>query len=219
MPPALEEDSMAYKEWRIRGLSLTNCNCDWGCPCQFNALPTHGDCRATIAMRIDEGNFGDVRLDGTKFAVMVAWPEAIHLGRGEQFIVIDDGADEAQRDALVRILRGEETEPGATIFNVFAATYDKHHEPAFLPIEFEADMESRTGRIRVEGVIDTKVEPIRNPITGDEHRARVVLPGGFEYREAEYASGDTRADGPIALDWSKRHAHVAALDLSTHGAA
>ncbi|MDQ4086994.1 MAG: DUF1326 domain-containing protein [Pseudomonadota bacterium] len=210
---------MAYKEWRIRGLSLTNCNCDWGCPCQFNALPTHGDCRATVAMRIDEGNFGDVDLAGLSWAVMVAWPEAIHLGRGEQYIVVDEGADEAQRDALVRILRGEETEPGATIFNVFAATFEKLHEPAFLPIEFEADMERRTARLRIEGVVETDVEPIRNPITGAEHRARVVLPEGFEYREAEYASGDTSARGPIALDWSKRHAHIARLDLSTHGAA
>lgn len=210
---------MAYKEWRFRGVSMTNCNCDWGCPCQFNALPTHGDCRATVAMRIDEGNFGDVRLDGLKWVVLVAWPEAIHLGRGEQFIVVDEDADEAQRDALVRILRGEETEPGATIFNVFAATFDKLHEPAFLPIEFEADIERRQGRIRVEGVVETDVEPIRNPITGAEHRARVVLPGGFEYREAEYASGDTRAQRPIPLDWTGRHAHLATLDLSTHGAA
>jgi hypothetical protein len=210
---------MAFTEWRIRGTALTNCNCNWGCPCQFNALPTHGDCRAAVAMRIDEGNFGDVRLDGLKWAVLVAWPEAIHLGRGEQFIVVDDKADQKQRDALVRILKGEETEPGATIFNVFAATFDTVHEPAYLPIEFEADPESRTGRIRIEGVVDTRVEPIRNPVTGDEHRARVVLPGGFEYREAEYASGDTTAEGPIALDWSKRHAHLATLDLSTHGAA
>ena len=210
---------MAYKEWRIRGLSLTNCNCDWGCPCQFNALPTYGDCRATVAMRIDEGRFGDVDLSGLSWAVMVAWPEAIHLGRGEQFIVVDERADEAQRDALVSILRGEETEPGATIFNVFAATFETLHEPAFLPIRFDADLESRTATLRIEGVVETDVEPIRNPITGDEHRARVVLPQGFEYREAEYASGDTSATGLIALDWSKRHAHIARLDLSTHGAA
>ena len=210
---------MPYVDWRIRGPEMTTCNCSWGCPCQFNALPTNGDCRAVAAMRIDEGHFGDVDLSGLKWAALFAWPEAIHLGRGEAFVVIDEKASEAQRNALLTILSGQETEPGATIFNVFAGTYERLHEPAFLPIQFEADLDSRTAKLRIEGVVETDVEPIRNPITGAEHRARVVLPHGFEYHEAEYASGDTRAEGPIALDWSQRHAHIARLDLSTHGAA
>lgn len=210
---------MAYKDWRIRGPSLLNCNCDWGCPCQFNALPTRGDCRGILAMEIEEGHFEQVDLAGVRFAVMLAWPKAIHEGHGEAFIVIDDKADGAQREALLTILSGQETEPGATVFNVFAATFDTVHPPVFAPIDFEADKERRTGRARIEGILDTAVEPIRNPVNGAEHRARVVLPEGFEYREAEYASGDTRATGAIPLDWSKRHAHLATLDLSTHGAA
>ncbi|MDP8995326.1 MAG: DUF1326 domain-containing protein [Pseudomonadota bacterium] len=210
---------MAYKEWRIRGSALLNCNCDWGCPCQFNALPTRGDCRGLLAMEIDDGHFEDVSLSGTRFAVMLAWPGAIHEGRGEALIVIDPEAGEEQRNALLTILSGQETEPGATVFNVFAATFETVHEPQFRHIEFEADKERRTGRAAIEGLLDTRIEPIRNPVTGEEHRARVILPEGFEYREAEYASGDSRVEGPIPMDWSKRHAHLATLDLSTHGAA
>ena len=63
---------MAYVDWRMRGAEITSCNCDWGCPCQFNALPTHGDCRAVVAMRIDEGHFGDVPLSGLKWAATFA---------------------------------------------------------------------------------------------------------------------------------------------------
>ncbi|MBO08049.1 MAG: hypothetical protein CL478_07225, partial [Acidobacteria bacterium] len=44
-----------YTDWMIRGLSVSTCNCDYGCPCQFNSLPTHGDCRAAVAMSIEEG--------------------------------------------------------------------------------------------------------------------------------------------------------------------
>jgi hypothetical protein len=29
------------------------------------------------------------------------------------------------------------------------------------------------------------IEPIKNPVTGEEHRARIALPNGFEYKEAE----------------------------------
>jgi hypothetical protein len=50
---------MAYVDWRIKGPELSTCNCDWGCPCQFNALPSRGHCRAAVAMRIDEGHFGE----------------------------------------------------------------------------------------------------------------------------------------------------------------
>jgi hypothetical protein len=210
---------MPYVDWRIRGPEITTCNCNWGCPCQFNALPTHGDCRAVAAMRIEEGHFGDVDLSGLKWAAMFAWPEAIHLGHGEAFVVIDESAGPEQREALLTILSGGETEPGATIFNVFATTLDKVHEPAFLPIRFEADPESRTGLIHVPGIVEARIEPIRNPVTGEPHRARVSMPGGFEYKQAEYASGSTTATGPVPLDWRDRHAHLANIDLSPAGAA
>ena len=204
-------------DWRMRGAEITNCNCAWGCPCQFNALPTHGDCRAVVAMRIDEGHFGDVDLSGLSWGGMFAWPRAIHEGHGEAFVVIDERASEAQRQALLTILAGEETEPGATIFNVFASTLETMHEPVFKPIELELDIERRTGRIRIEGIVETTIEPIRNPVTGAEHRARVVLPEGFEYREAEYASGSTRASGPVKLDWRGAHAHLTRIEMTGAG--
>lgn len=210
---------MGYIKWRMQGPEITNCNCDWGCPCQFNALPTHGDCRAMVAMRIDKGHFGDISLDGLLWLGMFAWPKAIHEGNGEAFVIIDERANPKQREALLTILSGAETEPGATIFNVFAATLTKMHEPVFMPIAFEVDIEERRGRVRVDGLINTAVEPIRNPVTGEEHRVRVVLPRGFEYLEAEYASGDTTASGPLTLGWTSSHAHLAMLDLSTQGAA
>jgi len=210
---------MAYVDWRIRGPEMTACNCSWGCPCQFNSLPTYGDCRAVAAMHIDEGHFADVDLSGLRWAALFAWPEAIHFGHGEALVVVEERADEAQRGALLTILSGQETEPGATIFNVFATTLEKVHEPLFMAIDFEADLESRTGRIFIPGVVDTSIEPIRNPVTGDPQRARVELPNGFEYKKAEYASGTVRATGAIPHDWSGRHAHLAMIDMSPAGAA
>jgi hypothetical protein len=210
---------MALIEWRMQGPEIASCNCDWGCPCQFNALPTHGNCRAMTGMRVDQGYFGDLSLAGVKWAGMFAWPKAIHQGGGEAFVVIDPAASEAQRNAVLTILSGQETEPGATIFNVFATVIDTLHPPVFLPIAFELDMDRRVGRLKIEGVLDTRISPIRNPVTGAEHRVRVSLPNGFEYREAEYASGETSAPGPVPLSWTTGHAHVAMLDLSTHGAA
>ena len=209
---------MALIEWRMQGPEIANCNCDWGCPCQFNALPTHGNCRAMTGMRIDSGYFGDLSLTGLKWAGMFAWPRAIHQGGGQALVVIDPAASEAQRNALLTILSGQETEPGATIFNVFATVIATLHPPLFLPIHFELDIDRRMGRLSIEGLMETNISPIRNPITGAEHRARVSLPSGFEYREAEFANGETHAEGLVPLSWSSGHAHVAMLNLSTHGA-
>jgi hypothetical protein len=44
----------------------------------------------------------------------------------------------------------------------------------------------------VPGLIETLGEPIRNPVTGVEHRARVQTPEGVEFRIAEASSGTTR---------------------------
>ena len=72
-----------------------------------------------------------------------AWPGAIHEGHGEGLAIIDERASEAQREALLKILGGQETEPFATIFSVIAAMTEKFHPPLFQAIEFEADMEGR----------------------------------------------------------------------------
>jgi hypothetical protein len=208
---------MAYVDWMIRGPQISTCNCDWGCPCQFNALPTRGNCRATIAMRIDEGHFGDTDLKGVKWAACAAWPGAIHEGKGEIQAVIDAKATEAQRTGMLTILAGRETAPGATIFEVLAATLETVHKPLFLPVSFEVDIAGGTGRFAVDGFASGTVEPIRNPVTGEPHRARVTLPTGFEYHEAEYVSSTTRASGTVKHDWAGRHGHLAMMHMTPKG--
>ena len=186
-------------EWRIRATQLANCNCAYGCPCQFNALPTYGDCRAAVGYQIDEGHFGAVRLDGLRAVALVSMPGAVHEGNGTKQLIIDERADPAQRDALLKILSGQETEPMATMWAVLDAMCPHRLEPLFCPIEFDVDVEARRGFFRVPGILETVGEPIRNPVTGAEHRARIDLPNGFEFRIAEMGSATTRATAAIAL--------------------
>jgi len=51
-------------QWMLRGVGYANCNCAYGCPCQFTSKTTNGFCEAMVAGRIDEGYFNDTRLDG-----------------------------------------------------------------------------------------------------------------------------------------------------------
>lgn len=204
-------------DWMIRGPELATCNCDYGCPCQFNGLPTDGTCRATVAMQIEEGHFGDVDLSGVRWAAVAAWPGAIHEGHGEIQPIVDDSATPEQRDAILKIMSGQETEPMATFFSVFAAMIETVHEPMFKPIKFEADVDNATGHFSVEGVVDARIEPIRNPVSKEPHYAKVVLRKGFEFLEAEFASGTAKSPGPVQLSTSGNHAHLAHIHLTGQG--
>jgi hypothetical protein len=208
---------VADVSWSIKGREFIHCNCDYGCPCQFNGRPTHGDCHAVAGIEITEGHHGDTRLDGLRMACVLAWPGAIHEGRGHATPIIDERASHQQREALLRIMSGEDTEPGATFFNVFASTYEKVNEPIFARIEFEVDIESRTAKLTVPGVIETSGQPIRNPVTGEAHRARINLPNGFEYTVAEIGSGRAKTTCAIAFNLENTHAHFADLHMTGKG--
>ena len=203
--------------WTIRAREFANCNCSYGCPCQFNGLPTHGHCRAVVGFEIDSGHHGTTRLDGLKVAGIFRWPGPIHEGKGEAVVFIDKRADEAQRNALQRILSGQDTEPGATIFNIFASTLDKHHDPIFTDIAFEVDVDKRRARLVVPGYIETRGEPILNPVTGAEHRVRIDNPNGFEYRLAEIGRGWSKTSAPIGFDLADTYGQFCRLNLSQSG--
>jgi hypothetical protein len=208
---------MTDVKWTIHAREFVNCNCAYGCPCQFNALPTHGNCEAVAAMQIDKGHHGGTPLDGLRFVGIFRWPGAIHQGKGEAAIVIDERASPAQREALLRILTGQDTEPGATIFQVFSTTLEKLHEPIFAAIDFEVDIDARTGRVVVAGVTEGRGEPIKNPVTGAAHRARIDIPNGFEYSIAEMARGWTKVSRPIQMNLADSYGQFAHVDLCQSG--
>lgn len=203
--------------WEIQGRELINCNCSYGCPCQFNALPTKGFCEAMGAVAIDKGHYGNTTLDNLKLAVVFQWPGAIHEGKGKCQPIVDASASAQQRDALLKIMSGQDTDPFATMFAIFASTVDTVFEPIFAPIEFEVDVDKRVGKIRVPNVLEVAGQPIRNPVTGAEHRARIDLPNGFEYELAEIGSGSSRSQGNIELDLQDSYAQFAQLHMNNHG--
>jgi hypothetical protein len=66
-------------------------------------------------------------------------------------------------------------------------------------------------------VLEAVGEPIRNPVTGAEHRVRIDLPHGFEYRLAEIGSGTTKATGAIKMDLTSSYGQFARINLSHTG--
>ena len=190
--------------WELHGRSFGNCNCAFGCPCQFNALPTYGTCEAAVGYIIDTGFYGDVRLDGLMAGFTVKFPGPVHEGNGEQQLVIDERATDEQREALQTIMSGGDTEEMATMFWIYDAMSPNKHDTLYKKLDMEIDIEARTGHILVDGVYEVLGEPIKNPVTGVEHRVRIDIPNGFEYRIAEMGSGTTTTmGGGIKLDNNK----------------
>src|SRR5262249_30635626 len=203
--------------WTIKASAFANCNCAYGCPCQFNALPTHGNCETIICFDIEEGYHGGTRLDGLRAVAVFAWPRAIHEGNGEAQLIVDERATPKQREALPRILTGQDTAPGATLCQDLSTTLTKIHDPISAHIDFMVDIERRTARVLVPGLIVSRGEPIRNPVTGAEHRARIELPHGFSYIIAEMGRGWSRSTGAIKLEMSDSYGQFNNLHLCQDG--
>ncbi len=204
--------------WEFKGRELINCTCEYGCNCQFNALPDKGHCYAVAGIQIDQGKHGDTVLDGLTIAALFKWPGPIHEGHGEALAFVDKRADAAQRDALLKIMTGQDTDPFATVFAVFAATIETMHEPVVAAIDFEVDVEGRRGHLSIDGYVEMRGEPIRNKATGKESRAQIRIPDGFEYEVAEIGSASSRTTGgPMQIEIDEKYAQLANLHLSTHG--
>src|ERR687885_595369 len=77
-------------DWELSGTVLVACNCDYGCPCNFNAPPSTGDCEGNWTWHIEKGRYGDV-----------------------------ERADERQREALENLVRGGEGGPWGIFINTY----------------------------------------------------------------------------------------------------
>jgi hypothetical protein len=200
-------------EWRIAGEEVCHCNCAWGCPCQFNALPTTGHCEAFIAWDVREGRYGDTSLDGVRFARLYHWPGAIHEGNGTRQMIVDENTTPEQREALEALDSGEQ---GGTYFEIFASVCPNRRETIMGWIEIEVDRETRLASVRIPGIAESRAEPIKNPVSGEEHRVRVVIPDGFEYEEAEIANTvEARvmgAEAPLSITLENTYAQLNAFD-------
>jgi len=212
---------MTMVDWYVEGCAFANCNCAYGCPCQFEALPTYGNCKGFEVVRIDKGHFGDVDLSDLSVAVLYAWPGPIFEGKGRMQAIVDERADERQRAALCAILHGEETQDAATHWWVFRTMSDIVYETLFERIVFEVDIDARTARAQIPGVLESTGRPIRPPHSDGEHRVRIDIPHGIEFEFAEVGSATTKTGSrsAVALELTDSYGQFNILRHSGSGVA
>jgi hypothetical protein len=76
-------------------------------------------------------------------------------------------------------------------------------------MEFDWDMAARRARLVAPGTAGATTEPIRNPVTDEEHRILTVLPKGWVFYEAEVGAGTAKGIGDIKFDFAQAHSSLA----------
>lgn len=194
--------------WLFKSETYDNCNCAINCGCQFNLPSTHGYCQSAFVGNIVEGQFNNTPLAGLKWAALYKWPGEIADGDGKRQTVIDEAADEAQRAALETIISGEACRPLSNFFAVFASTCSEVNETLFLPIDLEADLDARTARVSIPGIMTSTGRPIINEFNGEPfHIALARSRGSFEFTYAEIGLGTTQISGAMEMAFEDSWAH------------
>jgi hypothetical protein len=187
-------------EWTLSGNIIIACNCDFGCPCNFNARPSHGHCQGGWVWSIDAGEVRGVRVDGLGLALFSKWPGAIHEGGGSAVSFVDDRADAQQRNALTRIVRGELGGPWGIFINTYQLSGPE-------PVRFDVQFAEYDTRLRIGSAVELELQRIRNPVTQAEVHPEIVLPEGLVVKRGRLATSRIfRVQDGVRFDHSGQYA-------------
>lgn len=168
----------AQKKYSYTAEIIAACSCDWGCPCNFNARPTHGYCNGTYGLHLKKGHFDGTDLSGVHVIWAGSWPGAIHEGRGTCKIMIDEEASPKQRVAVEEIVKGKH---GGLPWSIFMNTVDNWLPVSYLPFEWKFDGARSMYKAGTEA--QATLTSYRNPVTGVEASAQILLPDGIVTKE------------------------------------
>ena len=200
-------------QWQMEAQQILSCNCDYGCPCNFNALPTYDNCEALIGYHVRKGNFGEISLDGVTFAWGLWWPKAIHMGEGVGKLYVDKKATAEQVKAIEEIISGKH---GGGVFTIFPSTFKTVLDTEVTNIGFH--FEPYNAWFTVEGAGEARLQHIVNEKTGANFKGEVVLPGGINYKRGQVANADWQwnAEG-FNMKYEKRHGTTSISTYTNEG--
>lgn len=197
----------SQSRWELRGTVLISCNCDYGCPCNFNAPPSPGYCHGHWTWHVDEGRFGDTALDDLNFTIAVKWPGAIHEGDGVALFLVDERANDAQREVIDTLVSGDVGGP----WGVLAWTWPTVHGPH--AVGYEIELAGVSSRVKAGEHLELEMEPIRNLVTGAEVHPGAILPEGLIFKEGAFGSSKTfRVSNGIEYEHPGQYTATAPFD-------
>jgi hypothetical protein len=155
---------MANVQWQISGEYFEACSCDSVCPCPTSGLaarPTQGSCDAGLVFSVQRGQYGNTRLDGLSFAVLLHTPGAMGQGNWTVGLVVDERASAEQREALTTIASGQGGGPMAALGPLISNFRGAQAKP----ITIQSSGMRRS--VSIPGMLDLAVEGIPGANQGE----------------------------------------------------
>lgn len=187
---------MTNGAWQISGEYFEACSCDFVCPCPTSGMaarPTKGFCDAGLVFRVERGAYGNTRLDGTSFAVLLHTPGPMIEGNWTVGLILDERATAEQREALTTIASGQAGGPMAALGPLIGRFGGAEAKP--IRIEREGLRRS----VSIPGVLDIAIEGV----TGANGTAPIYFdnvghPAATKLALAKASRGHLHAFG---IDW------------------
>jgi hypothetical protein len=202
------------EKWNFDADYFTACNCDWGCPCNFNARPTEGRCMGWGAWRINSGKFGATSLDGAHFALYYKFPGSIEAGEGTACVYVDSRVSDAQRRAIEAIGSGK---AGGGIFELFGAQLVETWLPT-KSARFAFELKDGVGRVRIEGFGEAQSELLSYP-DGTVIQPWEELPHGIEFKRGLMTNARHWQwnDAQLLASYANKYGAVAKVKFTEEG--
>jgi hypothetical protein len=142
--------------WNLTGSYSETCSCELMCPCNlsFDHGATYDFCRVTLAFNIRRGAVEDTDIAGRKVVLIADTPKVMTDGNWRVGVFIDDGATDAQFDALVQVFSGQLGGPMAGLAPLIGEMLGVQR--AAIDLEDDGLLHS----VRVDDVIDFAIEDI-----------------------------------------------------------
>ena len=142
------------EQWNLKGTYFESCNCAATCPCIFLSDPTAGECTAVVAWHIDQGKYGNTKLDGLNVALAIMTPGNMAKTKWKVAAYLDKRASGDQKNALATIFTGKAGGHPAVLASFIGELLGAHDSD----IEYRAEGKSRS--LSIKGVMDVQIESL-----------------------------------------------------------
>ncbi len=185
--------------WNLTGSYSETCSCELMCPCNLSLDhgATYDFCRATLAFNLRQGAVEGTDVAGRKVVLIADTPKVMSEGNWRVGVFIDDGATDAQFDALVQVFSGQLGGPMAGLAPLIGEMLGVQR--ASIDLEDDGLVHS----VRVDNLIDFEIKDI--------------VPFGVETGEPVRFSGMFHPAGSDLTMAEARRSQISAFGIEYEG--
>ena len=161
-------------KWSLDGDWFDVCKCEIPCPCHFGQAPTYGDCLGVLAWHINEGHYGDLKLNGLNYVMVGGFKGNLRTGPTDVAMAffIDERADNRQREAMQTIFSGKAGGAAAEFGKMLGAGEIRGGE--FARINFERAKDLAYWSVEVPGKVSARVDALTGPLVPPGKRIQTM---------------------------------------------